>query len=378
MKTNVWVTAVALAVACLAACPAAALGQTQADDTNGGAAFGILKGAAADAVQAKAIAWLKQATKNDSAKIAQAAALWTRPDYSTLDDLADTFALGSADAAQLLKVVRDPLTPPPTEVPAVLKDTKADPFFRANLGLAVARALSNRRVHEEALQVMMTVAPEQTIDPAAYLFHRAVCEHALLKKNEAGDTIVRLIQDAIDSPERFKTVGALMLLDMETWRKDMGNVARLMNNSERRLDIGRAGPQTQKIQREVIARLDELIKELENQAKGGGGGGGGGGGSGGGGSCPDGGGNGGSGGGARVTSPMRDSQIATNGGSGRVDTARLKQITENWGKMPAAERAKARQEVEDLVNGLSPIHREAFERYFEEINNETVRGTKKQ
>src|SRR5204862_5348780 len=124
--------------------------------------------------------------------------------------------------------------------------------------------------------------------------------------DEAGKTIVRLIQDAVDSPDRYKTVGALILLDMQAWKKDLGNVARLMDNSERRLDVGRGGPETQKIQKEVIARLDELIKELENKAKkpGGGGGGGGGGGDPNGGSCPDGGAPGsGSGAGDKPTAP---------------------------------------------------------------------------
>src|SRR5262249_35764138 len=219
-------------------------------------------------------------------------------------------------------VARNVDAPPPLGMPDVLKDAKVDPFFRANFGLAVARHLSNRRVHEEALLILKGFTPEQTIDPAAYLFHRAVSEHGLLKRDDAGTTIVRLIQDAVDSPERYKTVATLMLLDMQTWKKDLGNVARLMDNSERRLDVGRGGPETQKIQKEIISRLDELIKELENKAKkkGGGGGGGGGGGDPNGGSCPDGGSDGqGSSGGANPKNPMQDSQIATNGGSGRVD-----------------------------------------------------------
>jgi hypothetical protein len=375
MKTKLLLVGVAVSAAFLATGRLSA--QVPGDDSNN-LVFGLLKGAAHESVQARALAWLKKATNNDQAKFQEGEALWARLDRSTLDNLADTFALGNPQADRLLKMVRDPLTPAPTEVPDLLKNSKADPFFRANLGLAVARSLSNRRVHEEALQIMTAFTPEQTIDPSAYLFHKAVCEHGLLKKDEARDSIARLIADAVDSPERYKTVGALMLLDMETWKKDLGNVARLMGNSERRLDLGRGGPQTQKIQKEVIARLDELIKELENKLKQGdsGGGGGGGGGDPNGGSCPDGGtpGNG-NGGGARPTSPMQDSQIAKNGGSGRVDTARLKKITETWGKMLDGERAKAMQELQDLVNGLSPIHREAFERYFEEINNQAIRST---
>src|SRR5205814_7523618 len=121
--------------------------------------------------------------------------------------LADTFALGDADAAKLLAMARNPETPPPLGVPDVLKDAKADPFFRANFGLAIARHLSNRRVHEEALLILKGITPEQTIDPAAYLSHRAMSEHGLVRKDDAGSTIVPRIQDAVDSPERYNTAG---------------------------------------------------------------------------------------------------------------------------------------------------------------------------
>ena len=91
-----------------------------------------------------------------------------------------------------------------------------------------------------------------------------------LLKKEAADSIVRLLDDAADAPERYKMVAGLMLFDMMTWKdKDLGWIARKMDNIERRLDLARGGPKTQKMQKEVVARLDELIKEMENKHKGG-------------------------------------------------------------------------------------------------------------
>ena len=59
-----------------------------------------------------------------------------------------------------------------------------------------------------------------------------------------------------------------MLLDMHAWKdKDLQAVARKMENVERRLELARGGPQTQKLQKEIVLRLDELIKELENKNK---------------------------------------------------------------------------------------------------------------
>src|SRR5262245_8991594 len=101
-------------------------------------------------------------------------------------------------------------------------------------------------------------------------------------------------------------VGTLMQLDMLSWReKDLGEIARQMDNIERRLQLARGGPQTQKIQKEVVARLDELIKQLENQQKGdcqcnGG-------------SCPNGGGSPGAG---SPNAPQQDSIGGANSGPG--------------------------------------------------------------
>lgn len=239
-----------------------------ADDKKPAVTFGALEALSPEAARGQAEAWLKQVGKADPATTEKFQAVWKQDDLPVIDRLSATFALGSEPAAKLLAEARDPLSPAPTAVPEVLKDEKAPLFFRANLALAYARALSNRRVHEEALDALRLFRPEQVADPAAFLFHRAVCEHGLLQRQEATRSVGRLLDDAAQAPERYRTLAALMLLDMQTWKdKDLAAVGRKMENIERRLELARGGPQTQKLQKEVIARLDELIKELENKAK---------------------------------------------------------------------------------------------------------------
>jgi hypothetical protein len=331
--------------------------------------FGALEAVKAETARAQAEAWLKEVGKADPATMQRLAAVWAREDRTVLDRVADSLALGNADAARLLDEVRNPQGPAPTEVPAVLKDAKLSRYFRANLALAYGRALSNRRVHEEALETLKLFQPEQVVAPAAYLFHRAVCEHALLNKKDASRTINRLLDDsAADSPDRYKTVSALMLLDMETWKdKDLGAIARKMENIERRLELARGGPHTQKLQKEVLARLDELIKELENKAKKkqGDGQGSGDGKDPNGGGCPNGGPPGNQPGGANNPSnPMPDSQIANQGGSGRVDPVKFRKLLDGWGRMQPREQARA---IQELTRGMSPRHREAIENYFRNL-----------
>jgi len=315
--------------------------------------FGTLKTPTVEAARAQAQEWLA-GVQVGNGRQAEFQAIWDA-DKPLIDRVADTLALGSADAAKLLAEARDPSAPAPKEVPALLRDAKLPVYFRSNLALAYAKALSGKRVFEESLDALKAAVPEQVVDPAAFYFHKAVAEHALTQKKDATFSITRLLDDVADAPERYKMVATLMFFDMQGWKdedKDLGNIARLMDNIERRLDLSRGGPKTQEIQKKVVFRLDELIKDLENQMKMGGQC-----------QCP-GGPNPGQNGGARPNAPMQDSQIATNSGPGVVDPKKLQNLAANWGKLPEKERAKAMME---LTKDLPPRYREVIENYFKTL-----------
>jgi tetratricopeptide (TPR) repeat protein len=314
--------------------------------------FGTLKSPTADAARAQAREWLTSVGKADDAAFA---AIWDA-DKPLLDRVTDTLTLGDPAAAKLLAEARDPAAPAPKEAPALLRDAKLPPFYRYNLALAYAKALSGKRVYEEALDALRAAVPEQVVDPAAYYFHKAVAEHALMQKKEAVHSIARLLDDVSESPERYKMVATLMYLDMQSWKddeKDLTNIAKLMDNSERRLDLGRPGPKTQEIQKKIVFRLDELIKDVENQMKNGGGQV----------QCPGGGRQPGPGS-NQPNAPMPDSNIATNSGPGVVDQKKLQNLAQNWGKLPEKERAKAMME---LTKDLPPRYREVIENYFKTL-----------
>jgi hypothetical protein len=319
------------------------------------AAFGSLEAPTNEAVRADAEAWLMTSGVGAGQK-KQFETIWKGPDRPLMDRVVDTLML-DPKAAKLLVDAHNPMTPAPcgpNSVPALVQNQKLPAFFRANLGLAYARALSNRRIYEEALDTLRAVKAEEVADPGAYLFHRAVAEHAMLQKDNARRSITRLLDDVADVPERYKTVGALMLLDMLTWReKDLNWIARKMDNSGRRLELARGGPVTQKIQKDIVNRLDEIIKELENRQKGNSNGG----------ACPDGGQQP-SNGGANPSHPMRDSNIATNPGPGQVDRRRFKNAVERWGSMPEKER---RRFLQDLTRGMSDKHAQAIQNYFKKL-----------
>lgn len=321
-------------------------------------AFGTLQSPAVETARDQARDWLK-ATGNMNQGAFDA--IWSE-ERPLLDRVADTLALGHPDAGKLLAGARDSAGSPPKATPALLQDAKLPAFFRANLSLAYAKALSNRRNFEEALDALKTVKAEQVVDPAAFFFHKAVAEHALLQKEPATRSIVRLLDDVADAPDRYKLVATLMFFDMQGWKeKDLAEISRKMNVISWRLDQSKGGPKTQKIQKEVVLRLDEIIKEMENQKKqqqasasdpnGGG--------------CPSGAQPGAQPGNTnQPSSPQQDSVGGTNTGPGKIDEKTLKQYADVWGKLPEKERAKAMME---LTRDMPPRYKEVIETYFKKL-----------
>jgi hypothetical protein len=210
-------------------------------------------------VKKQAEAWLKASGAKADEKALKA--VWDG-DRTLLDKVTRTIALGDRDAAKLLREAAE--DDAPTAVPELLKDKKKPAFYRNNLALAYARSLALRRVYEEALDVFQSIDAKDVVDPATYFFYRAVCEHELMLEKDARASVERLLDDVAAAPESYRNVAALMNYDMDTWQeKDLDWVARKMENVQRRLALGRGGKQTRRMQREVLVRLEEMIKELE-------------------------------------------------------------------------------------------------------------------
>jgi hypothetical protein len=297
------------------------------------------------AAQAKtaALAWLKE-QHPDAAMLERAEAIWQADAQPVLERAVQTLALGSPAAAKLLAELRDEKAPRPTEMPALIKDAKPG-FFRANLALAAARLLVDRRLYEEALVTLRSIQPEAVVDPAAYYFYRAVCENRLVLKDDGLGSIHRLLVSVTAAPERYKTVASLMQDEMEKWEdQDLAYVARRMQEIESRLDNGRGGPKTQEKQKEVIDLLDKMIEDLQNQCQ----------------QCQAGAG----GASQRSAQPAPESKIMQTAGPGNVDNKKFVKDAKGWGQMPEKEKIKA---MEALSRGYPPHFKEAIEGYTKKV-----------
>lgn len=267
-----------------------------------------------------------------------------------MDRVLKSFQLVDAAAAKVLTVAQTAVVIDANELFAdKVSPGAAHPFYQTNLRAAVAERLSQRRLFEEALDVMAPVDTNQLVDPAGFLFYKAVCEHALLQQEAGLKTLDQLLNHTEALPVRFEVLAKLMLDDLQQLKpKTLDEVARQMNDVERRLDFGRSGKKVQKVEDDIIATLDELIKKMEEQQQqqqaGGGAGSG---------NNPN----------NQSSNPAQDSIINGSIAPGEIDKKRMEK-SGSWGELPP----KQETDAKNLINRNFPSnYKQAIEEYFKKL-----------
>lgn len=298
-------------------------------------------------VRTRMLAWLDQSHLAPEIR-AQADELWSpRAEPATPTELLEravrTFALADENARKLVQLCSQPKAP--TRLPAQpwLMDPKTSPWMAHNLRLWYGRWLAQQRLFEEAKEQLDRLQPDDVVDPATLLFYQAVVAHRLVDR-EAGLEAVRRLLDVPDQcPRRYATLARLLEADLRQLQEDsLDHIARRMEDIQRRLQLGRAGPKVRKLQDGVIESLDKLIEELEaaeqqQQAA--------------------------SAGSMQPSRPAQDSFPMGGKGPGLV-TKRAIGTKSGWGDLPPKEREEALQQVDRQF----PAHyRDIIEQYFRKL-----------
>lgn len=141
-------------------------------------------------------------------------------------------------------------------------------IFRNQIQQFRARWMVQHRYYDDALPLLLELAPEAVVDPAGLLFYRAVCQSQLLQRREAIDSLSLLLNNTLDVPDRFRVVAEMLQAELLK-RKDDGlnQVSQLMQDVERRLDLGRSGEDTQQQETAIISAIDKLLEEMEEEQK---------------------------------------------------------------------------------------------------------------
>ncbi len=319
------------------------------------AGVAVLAAPSAEVVQQRVQNWLTTVKDLQPETQQQIDALWRvegeLPAEKLLERVIATFSLVDAPTKELVEACRfqDVSVHPPDA--QLLDAENLDSFYTNNLRLYYGRYLTQRRMYEEGLAVFDNTAVTEVVDPATYLFFKAVCQHHLLMKQEGLKTIEQLTARTEGVPSRYSTVATLMQYDLEGLKeKSLDEISRKMLDVERRLDLGRSGQKVQKVEEEIIAGLDEIIKKIEQQSGGGGGGGGEGGNS------------------NNPANGAEDSGVKGATAPGTVDPKDI-QKGGKWGGLDD----KARSRIKQLIGRDFPNHyRRAVEEYFRNAAKRTV------
>lgn len=271
-----------------------------------------------------------------------------------LERVLSTASLVDPRVAELVAQLNDPQAPPviPDQVSWLSSDVPG--WLQDSIRLASGRSLAQRRLYDEALETLSSLDVEQVCDPASLVFYRAVCQHHLLQKKECLANVELLLERQAELPVRFTQVAHLMAADIKPLKDDtLDEVARLMNDVQRRLDLGRAGKRVREEEDKIVDKLDKMIEQIEqqmqqqqqqqqqasgqqNQQQQG------------------------------KAQPMEDSQIAGGSGPGDVDQKDIGQ-RDGWGNLPPAERQAALQR---MTQELPSHYREVIEGYFRQLSKE--------
>lgn len=139
-------------------------------------------------------------------------------------------------------------------------------WLKPELQLAYARGLIHHQRIDEAFAVLQTLPIDAVSDPSSLLFSLAVCQHYLLMKQPCEDSLRKLLEREMEIPSRYAITARLMLTDIEPLKENsLDEVARMMNDVERRLSLGRTGKQVRDQEQAIIDKLDKMIEQMEQQ-----------------------------------------------------------------------------------------------------------------
>jgi hypothetical protein len=298
-------------------------------------------------VRKQVLDWLA-AQQPDATVRAQAERLWAAlPERAQGTELlaraAATFALVDPRAARLVAACSVPHTPGPVARQEWLGDAKTPPLMAKNLRLYYGRYLVQQSLFDEGLEQLTGLQPTDVVDPASLWFYRALANYRLAERDPSLRDVERLLAVPQHSPRRYTVLGELMREDLKRLEPDtLDHISRRMDDVRRRLALGRAGPKVCKVEQGVIASLDKLIKEIEDQLDES---------------------QGARGGALQPTRPADESRIM--GGKGRGEVLQRKIGSKSgWGNLPPKEREEALQQV----GREFPAHyREVIEQYFRRL-----------
>lgn len=214
---------------------------------------------------------------------------------------------------------------------------------RSDLALGLGRELVRLGHYDDALSVLEHSHELLVVDRATLVFLRAVCLHALQRRDQALAAIETL-SAMPGAPRRYLALADRMREQLENLEsQSLAGVAHDMRDLHRRLSVKESDEKLLARQKNVLDRLDKLVREAEKKQNNS--------------SSKS------KSGSSRSSSPATKSQPLGGRGEGRVDPKTF-QDRSSWGALPEKEREKALQEYS---RDFPPHYRDVIEEYFRKL-----------
>lgn len=237
-----------------------------------GGANDVFAPRSADEVRGDVMRWIARHNLQDAKTTSRVSELWISaggptPGREVFDRLIASFSLFDPDTKRFVDAC-SPVAPVKSLPNAdLLSRDESDEFYTANMRLFYARFLTQRLMYDEALTIFARIDPARVVDPGTCFFYLAVCQHQLMMRKEGLETLDKLQHKTEGVAESYARVAALMQDELQSLGdRPLEGVSKKMQDSERRLDLGRGGQRVQKVQEEIIESLNEIIKQKEQQA----------------------------------------------------------------------------------------------------------------
>jgi len=146
-----------------------------------------------------------------------------------------------------------------------------DPWLAAESSWHIARAHVTAERYEAAQPLMREIGLKWMANsPRAgqALFYQGLCESELLFRDQAQDTLYKFVEDHPEESPRLLEKARTLIDALEAREPgSIGDVADHMGTSERKLNLEDSGEPTQQVQEKIVAMLDTLIEQAEEQEK---------------------------------------------------------------------------------------------------------------
>jgi hypothetical protein len=295
---------------------------------------------------ARTIAALEAAGYSPADHADDIARLWQRPSATT-EAVARSVALVHDEVRQLIDDAENSSSD--QAHPQELKTPIADPFLAANVDLFLAQSLVRQHRLDEALILIEKLAIDQLLEPSSAHLMSASC-HFHLGDAAAAQASLDRLEELDDVPARHAALAIALRSAVErTDPASLVGIARDMRDVRRRLDLEQSDEPVQTREDAILARLDKMIKELEQQQNK---------------TAP------GSANDPQSSAPAQDSRLADMKAAGQTDRQALRDRSA-WGNLPPKERERALQEI---GRDLPGPYRNAVEQYFRKLSQNPGRS----